>query len=563
MRTKSARDRWGKLREKKIDLPLRPAHLVALLTILFATGPTPGQDANNGPNAVHTVPFLPEAEQLAMKIKEPFTVALVGDMLQLQPFSKRDNPNTQFLLNVMRSADMTMANNEDTIADWDAYMGPVSHAMAPATVADDWANMGIKMVNKASNLTWSAGQAGVIEDFRQLDRVGIAHAGVGRNETDARSAAYYVTPKGTVALVGVYADASQLNGRATGAAVVVTNEQLLELRAMRDSIVARRNEVENPIAVPPPDPEGQTSVFGLNFKTADAPSPPARIQSAEAAFSGDRSPETWKRDELHLTTYNGVTASQMAQLRAMVDDKGTGDTLTAWGIHFKVTPKTGDYSYAMNQEDLRAILREVKTGKEFSDFEVVTIHWHPNRYAFQEYSFDHEPSEAQIEFAHDVIDQGADAFFSHGVHTIKGVEVYKGKPIFYGLSNFVLQEDIFPSWRDRTGRDEPPLPANGPIVGEAEVDQSQWAWMAQPANLESLLVTGHYENGKLTEVRIYPVDDGETSRPYSQIGIPEKPPNDLANTILNQVIEYSKPFHTNIVIDNGVGIIRIPPGEQQ
>lgn len=45
---------------------------------------------------------------------------------------------------------------------------------------------------------------------------------------------------------------------------------------------------------------------------------------------------------------------------------------------------------------------------------------------------DYEP-----QFTHGCIDAGADIVFCHHHHILKGVEVYKGKPIYHGLGNFV------------------------------------------------------------------------------------------------------------------------------
>lgn len=39
--------------------------------------------------------------------------------------------------------------------------------------------------------------------------------------------------------------------------------------------------------------------------------------------------------------------------------------------------------------------------------------------------------------AHAAIDAGADLIISHHAHILRGIEVYKGKPIFHGLGNFV------------------------------------------------------------------------------------------------------------------------------
>jgi poly-gamma-glutamate capsule biosynthesis protein CapA/YwtB (metallophosphatase superfamily) len=507
-----------------------------------------------------------QAVELSVKIKQPFTVVGVGDMLHMIPISKSNDPDVQYLMDVLRKADVTVADNENTVVNHTTFRGPIGHMEAPASVADDWGNMGIDMMTKANNHTFDLGEEGLWADFKELDRVGIVHVGVDRNLTEARQAGYVATPKGIVGLVGVYADnGREILGLPVNGVVAVTADQLKQLRAMRDSIVARRGEVPNPIMAPPPDPPGSTTVFGITFKAESG----AQVEAETAAMAklikehdARHGVITAKINTLGLKTFYGVTAPQMAQLRAIAGDKGGGDTLLAWGVNFRITPKPGEFSYEMNPQDERDILREVRTGAQASDIQVATIHWHQNRFAFQHYSFDHYPADFEIKFAHDTIDQGADVFIGHGVHTIKGVEIYKGKPIFYGVSNFALMEQRFGSWRDTGGL--PPAPLTGPIKGEGENNEDRWYWMSQSPNFEALVASSHFENGKLTEVRIYPVDlgyekDGLT-RPGSQLGIPKRPSPAVAREILQHVIEYSKPFGTKIEIEDGVGVIRIPAG---
>ena len=43
----------------------------------------------------------------------------------------------------------------------------------------------------------------------------------------------------------------------------------------------------------------------------------------------------------------------------------------------------------------------------------------------------------------------------------------------------------------------------------------------------------------------------------TQVGVPKKPAAEVASKILNEVMEYSKPFATRITVKDGVGIIRI------
>src|ERR1019366_7667469 len=52
------------------------------------------------------------------------------------------------------------------------------------------------------------------------------------------------------------------------------------------------------------------------------------------------------------------------------------------------------------------------------------------------------PAEFLVTFAHTVIDADADVFVGHGQHVLRGIEIYKGKPIFYSMANFVMQDDL-------------------------------------------------------------------------------------------------------------------------
>ncbi len=142
------------------------------------------------------------------------------------------------------------------------------------------------------------------------------------------------------------------------------------------------------------------------------------------------------------------------------------------------------------------------------------------------------------------------------MHTLKGVEIYKGKPIFYGLSSFVFQSQIVRTWSDHG--DQPAAPLDGPIVGEGEDNALAWSRLQQPANLVALLTQSRFENGRLVEVRLYPVELGPITRPGSQFGTPRRPSPATARRILDQVIDYSRPFGTRIRVEKGVGVIRIP-----
>lgn len=79
---------------------------------------------------------------------------------------------------------------------------------------------------------------------------------------------------------------------------------------------------------------------------------------------------------------------------------------------------------------VRSIEGQVKAVKQPGDIVLASIHWGGN-WGFT------IPSE-QIEFAHGLIDRaGIDVIYGHSSHHIKGIEVYRGKPVLYGCGDFL------------------------------------------------------------------------------------------------------------------------------
>lgn len=82
--------------------------------------------------------------------------------------------------------------------------------------------------------------------------------------------------------------------------------------------------------------------------------------------------------------------------------------------------------YEYIKEDIANIRSEV-------DILMVSLHWGV------EESFEILPE--QVELAHDLIDSGVDVILGHHPHQFQGMEVYKGKPIFYSLGNFIFDQN--------------------------------------------------------------------------------------------------------------------------
>ncbi len=79
------------------------------------------------------------------------------------------------------------------------------------------------------------------------------------------------------------------------------------------------------------------------------------------------------------------------------------------------------------------ILGIQKAREEYgADIVLLSLHWG------EEYS--HNPYKSQENLAHDFIDAGADLILGHHPHVLQGIELYKGKAIFYSLGNFLFDQ---------------------------------------------------------------------------------------------------------------------------
>ena len=81
------------------------------------------------------------------------------------------------------------------------------------------------------------------------------------------------------------------------------------------------------------------------------------------------------------------------------------------------------------EEHVVAMEKDIRRAKEQADVVVVSFHWgiHFIAGALADYQFT---------VGHRAIDAGADLILGSHPHIIKGIEIYKGKAIFYSLGNF-------------------------------------------------------------------------------------------------------------------------------
>ena len=205
---------------------------------------------------------------------------------------------------------------------------------------------------------------------------------------------------------------------------------------------------------------------------------------------------------------------------------------------------------ALNASDEARVLREVTNATNLADHVVVTSH-------------SHEPGNDSLipppwlaVFARKCIDTGATAFVIHGPHQIRGIEIYKGRPIFYSLGNFIFQnETIDPMPSDHYEMFNLPNTALASDLYNARFEGGSTGFPSSPVWYESLVALPTFKGGQLIDLKLYPIDMQQKA-PRSQRGTPRLADEATGRRILQRITELSAAFGTALRIENGVGVWR-------
>ena len=434
------------------------------------------------------------SQDMQMKITEPFTLAAVGDMIILRPASNLDDPRFQSAIKIIRSADIGFGNFESLIRDETHFEGPLGGMFGTKEVAADVRAMGFQVVNRAGNHLMDSNQEGLFDTLRFMEQAGLVYGGAGRDLEDARAAHFYESPKGRIGVVGMYGNVGGQQGRLNATYRVGNTGGRPGLNAI--------NLTRSIIVTP-----DQLDVL-------------KKIE--DSVYE-------------HRTEY-----SNPVDVPATEEGK-----LDLFGEQYIAGDKAGQQIYTMNPGDLKDTLRSIRNGKEYSDFMIATIHAHQGATELQQWLFEDTTPDFLVTLAHDAIDNGADAFVGHGPHVLKGIEIYKGKPIFYDLGEFFREWD----WGCDcdTNPESPQTPAERNL---------KYGAGAQEVNYESAIAVSKYDKGKLQEVLIYPMDGGFEST-ISRRGVPRMASPEVAQTILQRLQKLSEPFGTKISIEGNVGVIHV------
>ncbi|WP_213290718.1 CapA family protein [Bradyrhizobium sp. sGM-13] len=436
------------------------------------------------------------AGSIATNVADGFTMVAVGDLIVTRPLTKGKHQGFDVVVKILQDADVTFGNMETSIFDIRSFSGSPQaeyggayHVSLPA-LGPDLKEMGFNVVGRANNHSLDWGVEGMRETSRALDENGIIHAGVGDNLAQAGAARFLETARGRVALLSCASSFTPLSRAADPAGEASGRPGLNSLRLARS------------VVVPPEMLEG--------------------LKGISNALPGPRP----GHDDPERVVVAGTT--------------------------YKVGDKAA-YSYEASPRDVAGILRNVRQGKQFADFCIVTNHGH------EPGNWSQEPPDYERSFAHRLIDAGADAYICHGPHQLRGIEIYKGRPIFYSLGNFIMDDlrtpvgaDMFAAY----GKD-PRIDTDAEVTAEEmgrgyETDPG----FSDPVFYESIVTVSRFEQNRLAELRLYPIELGHSKR-LANRGVPRLADAQQAKEILERLQKLSERFGTQVFVDNGVGVIRV------
>ncbi len=260
---------------------------------------------------------------------------------------------------------------------------------------------------------------------------------------------------------------------------------------------------------------------------------------------------------LRTTRYSYVTPDELRVLRKLRDEQPAGsirppekespDELDLFGVRYRVADHRG-FSYTIDPVDEREILKSVRAAKQLADFVIVTIHAH------EPGNWSQEPADFLPKLAHEAIDAGADEFIGHGPHQLRGIEVYKGKPVFYSLGDFIFQLDLL----DPVASDLYEQYKMDPATATNAEFNAMWNAVTFGGDVwyQSVVTTTRFDKGQAAEIRLTPIDLNYTARGADR-GVPKLASADVGKTILERLQRLSQPFGTRIAIQDGVGVIRL------
>ena len=431
-------------------------------------------------------------------MKTTFSVA--GDML-VQRRIPRESTGFSEVSSHLKKADARLFNLETTLLRGDYYGSQFcggSYLRADPAVLEDARAYGFNMLSFANNHAMDFGINGLVDTKKAVDAAGFVNAGVGANLDEAASAAFLDTPNVRVALIGVVST------------------------MVNDSAMAGKQSRRVP---------GRPGVNGLRVREhLQVTAEQMQVIQEIGRLSHINAREDIKRAEGYTAPLpEGVAVLKNLQFRQGEDTR---------------------YVTHPHPEDMARVEKAIYNAQMQADYILVSIHSHELSGEKKE-----NPADFIVEFAHRCIDAGAHAVIGHGPHLLRPIELYKNRPIFYSLGDFVIHNECIPYapeemfaqqklTSDATMRD---------IFCDRSANYTR-GLMRDHRMLESVIPYFEMEDGVMTHLELMPIEL-QFDAPVWRSGNPRFSAD---HGIIERLAEMSAPYGTKITVDHrGCGIVEL------
>lgn len=430
--------------------------------------------------------------------KPAISIAVVGDIILNKRCRQFTDEPFRRLTAKLRECDAALGNLEGLYHDWEMPYGSNYNPypiVNDAVMLEEVSWLGFSAVSAANNHAYDCGEAGLIANMTNCVRHGLPACGVGMSSGEARAPVYIETDSGRIALLGC------------------------------------------------------TSTFGLpDLSHAGPPGAGIRAKPGVAVLRHHT------EHEVPADVFGALLAADQ-RLSAFPSDRAAG-SVSAFGGTVSAGASFATRTRC-NEQDLMEIGRSLRSARAVSDIVVLSVHCHENGASGQLYNALHKPSTPEFlrELAHSAIDNGCDIFFAHGPHILRGIEIYKGKPIFYSLSDFFFQpETIKKTPPAAFEAAKLPHDAGAGAWGHSFMHDLPYAWGKEPRCYQGLVAICEFSSGDLTAVRLVPCELSRngTNAHRGRPAIAEKAD---ADDILSQLRDLSAEFGTEI--GDGTGMVRL------
>jgi poly-gamma-glutamate synthesis protein (capsule biosynthesis protein) len=292
--------------------------------------------------------------------------------------------------------------------------------------------------------------------------------------------------------------------------------------------------------------DGRVAIISVasTFPEHSAASPPLGAVRGRPGLSPLRFESTRVLERPHFeqlrTTLRAIGQNVPAQ----------GDRMTVFGTAVAAGDSTSTRTRP-NEQDVREIAAVVRGAARLADHVLVTIHAHESG------GRNSVPAEFLVTFARAMVDAGADMFVGHGPHVLRGIEIYKGKPIFYSLGDFLFQNETVL----RLPYENYASYGLGDTAQVSDFNAARYAndtrgFPTQREIWESVVALPTWRGEELVSIELHPITLG-FGKPPAVRGRPMLADRELGRKIINDLIERSRAFGTTIEWREGAGVVRV------